>query len=206
MSTPYYGTPLEHLLWCSIIFPNPAGFPPSTHSSHRPSIQIRRSGRRLPQQTTSRPELAGDSSRPPPVCSQQPTSIRSDASTATSIRISDDRRPAASSPPEPAAPRTHKTDEHLANGLKPISSSTSTASNTRPAPPPKSGQQLHMIGPPPSSPTSSSIQPPFARFCRLNPAKPHASRPIQQHVPPSSSSVAPPSRPITRDRRQRPHS
>ncbi|KAL6004099.1 hypothetical protein ACLOJK_004646 [Asimina triloba] len=62
-------------------------------------------------------------------------------------------------------------------------------------------EQLHMIGPPPSSPTSSSIQPPFVRFCRLDPAKPHASRPIQQHVPPSSSSVAPPSRPITRDRR-----
>ncbi|KAL6004247.1 hypothetical protein ACLOJK_004794 [Asimina triloba] len=72
---------------------------------------------------------------------------------------------------------------HLIWQPQPIRSTTtidpSVARSRRPRaseqdPPPKSGQQLHTISPPPSSPTSSSIQPPFARFCRLDPAKPHA--------------------------------
>ncbi|KAL5973252.1 hypothetical protein ACLOJK_037279, partial [Asimina triloba] len=51
------------------------------------------------------------------------------------------------------------------------------------------------IGPPPSSPTLSSIQPPFARFYRLDPAKSHAQQP--HAITPSSRmpSVHKPSRP-----------
>ncbi|KAL5972597.1 hypothetical protein ACLOJK_039402 [Asimina triloba] len=36
------------------------------------------------------------------------------------ICVSDDRRLAASSPPEPPAPRTHKIDEHLASSYAQI--------------------------------------------------------------------------------------
>ncbi|KAL6003723.1 hypothetical protein ACLOJK_004269 [Asimina triloba] len=66
----------------------------------------------------------------------------------------------------------------LANPLLPHLQSTSITSTPKPH---LARASSCTIGPPPSSPMSSSIQPPFARFCRPDPANP--SRPCS--IPPS---------------------